>query len=291
MVTFVTELMKTRTLYPTIDGVPSLVPFNVQYVVLTDQEPLSISVGGSGQDAVTGMQEFMPELLGLYPEPAAAIQLASAFEVALQVTANQPSWATQNQTITTFFDANVNSWLNVGEDYAYSADCGDSYFANNIVYEPMYDLARLDTDPTRSALIRGTILEQKMWQQGVINDKNSFFAYIYAANAPTGSTGAAPAIAMANTQLSQFQQAPRVHAAVSNSLPADPNCPGNALDAIDISQRVVNDFDWQRGPWQENDPGLATEVYPGVDYLVAYWMARAQNFLMDDTPTQCTVWQ
>ena len=57
-----------------IDGSPGLIPFNVQYCVLTDQEPLAISVGGSGQDAITGMQEFMPSLFGLYPQPAAAIQ-------------------------------------------------------------------------------------------------------------------------------------------------------------------------------------------------------------------------
>ena len=163
--------------------------------------------------------------------------------------------------------------------------------ANNIAFEPMYDLARLDTDPTRSALIRGTILEQNMWQKGVIGDKNSWFAYIYAADAPAGSTGSASAVAMANAQIAQFTPPPRVHLAVSNSFPADPNCPGQALDAIDVGQRVINDFDWQRGAWQEVDPGLPTEVYPGVDYLAAYWLARASGFLADDAPGQCTQWQ
>jgi hypothetical protein len=290
MVTFANELMKTRTLYPTIDGVPSPIPFNVQYCVLTDQEPLNIQIG-SGTEALTGIQEFMPSLFGLYPEPTSAIQLTSAFEVALQVTANQPAWATQNQAIQAFFDTNVNSWLSVAQKWSYGRDCGNSYFANNIAFEPMYDLARLDTDPTRSALIRGTILEQNMWQKGVIGDKNSWFAYIYAADAPAGSTGSESAVAMANAQIAQFTPPPRVHLAVSNSFPADPNCPGQALDAIDVGQRVINDFDWQRGAWQEVDPGLPTEVYPGVDYLAAYWLARASGFLADDAPGQCTQWQ
>ncbi len=290
MTTFVGELMKTRKLYPTIDGVPSLVPFNVQYCVLTDQEPLNISIG-SGQEALTGIQEFMPSLFGLYPEPTVAIQLTSAFEVALQVTANQPSWATQNQQIETFFAANVASWLQVAQQWTYSRSCGTSYFANNIVFEPMFDLARLDTDPTRSALIRGTILEKKMWQQGVSADKNAWFAYIYAANAAADDAGAVAAVAMANAQLAQFTPPPRVHVAVSNSLPADPSCPGQALDAIDLGQRVINDFTWQRGAWQESDAGNAAEVYPGVDYLAAYWMARAQGFLADDSAGTCARWQ
>jgi hypothetical protein len=117
-----------------------------------------------------------------------------------------------------------------------------------------------------------------------------WFAYIYAANAPANSTSAAPAVTMGNTQLAEFQAAPRVHAAVTNTLPADPNCTGQALDAIDISQRIINDFDWQRGSWQETDAGNPNEVYPGVDYLAAYWLGRQAGFLTDDTPTECTRW-
>ena len=156
MTTFVTELMKTRTLYPTIDGVVSVIPFSVQYCVITDQEPLNISLSGDA-DTLTGMQEFMPKLLGLYPEPTVAIQLASIFEVALQVTQGQTAWASQYATIQAFFTANVDSWLDVAKGWTYNRNCGTSYFANNIAFEPMYDLARLEQDPARAALIRQTI--------------------------------------------------------------------------------------------------------------------------------------
>ncbi len=129
-----------------------------------------------------------------------------------------------------------------------------------------------------------------MWTNGVANDKNVWFANIYAANAPAGSNIAPGAISMGNEQLAQFGAAPRVHVPVTNSLPADPSCPGNALEAIDVGPRVIGDFTWQRGPWQESDPGNTSDVYPGVDYLAAYWLGRQAGYLTDDTPTECTRW-
>ncbi len=289
MVTFVTELMMTRSVCPVINGIPCVTPINVQYVVVTPSEPLSITISTSPLNVtVTGIQEFWPTVLGLYPQATVAIQLTSAFEVALQVTANQPAWASQYQTINTFFETNVDSWLKTAQLWAYSANCGNSYFANNIAFEPMFDLARLDQDATRQSTILG-ILGHNMWAKGVINDKNVWFAYIFAADDPTDAL-APTAITMGNSQLAQFGAPPRVHIDVSNDFPENPNCTNEALEAIDVDQRVIDDFAWQRGPWTETDPGNPSEVFPGVDYLAAYWLGRAEGFLTDDTPTECTVW-
>lgn len=207
----------------------------------------------------------------------------------MQVTANQPNWASHFQTIQSFFLANVQSWLKVAQQWYYSANCGKSYFGNNIAFEPMFNLARLDSDPGRQATIQG-ILQSNLWNKGVINDKNPWFAYMYAADQAGDDAGAAAAVAMANAQLSQFQPPPRVPVAVTNNLPPDPNCAGNALAAIDVGNRVIGDFQWQRHPWQLSDPGLPQVVYPGVDYLAAYWLGRAQGFLKNDAPTECTQW-
>ena len=48
-----------------------------------------------------------------------------------------------------------------------------------------------------------------------------------------------------------------------------------ATNAVDVGDRVVEDFLWQRGPWRLHDGGNLAEVYPGVDFLAAYWAARA----------------
>jgi hypothetical protein len=62
------------------------------------------------------------------------------------------------------------------------------------------------------------------------------------------------------------------------------------MDAIDVGNRVIGDFDWQRQPWQEADTGIPQQVFPGVDYLCAYWLGRAQGYLQNDAPTECTLW-
>ena len=40
---------------------------------------------------------------------------------------------------------------------------------------------------------------------------------------------------------------------------------------------------WQKSPYNPTCPGgPGTEVYPGVDYLVAYWMGRHYGFFDAD---------
>ena len=60
--------------------------------------------------------------------------------------------------------------------------------------------------------------------------------------------------------------------------------------AVDVRDRVVEDFLWQRGPWRLQDGGNAAEVYPGVDFLAAYWAARANGFVADDSAGSCARW-
>ena len=289
VVTFVQELMKTRSLCPTINGLPCIAPFNVQYCVVTNTEPLAITINTStNTESLTGLQEFMPMVFGLVPRPSSAIMLAAAFEVALEVTDGVPAYATQRAAIQQFFDTNITSWLNVAALWSYSKDCGNSYYAYNITWEPMYNLAQLDQDPTRSQTIRGTVLQNELWA-AMQSQKQVFFSYIYAASAPSG-TDVSTAVDGGNFQLAQFPPPPRVHLPVNDSFPADPSCPGLALDAIDVGVRVVGDFLWQRNPWQQSDPGNVQEVFPGVDYLVAYWMGRYHGFLQDDAAGTCTQW-
>jgi hypothetical protein len=62
-------------------------------------------------------------------------------------------------------------------------------------------------------------------------------------------------------------------------------------DAVDVGERCTADFIWQSKPWElycEGDPHV---VYPGVDFLVAYWMGRRHGFLADDAPGRCLAWR
>jgi hypothetical protein len=94
-------------------------------------------------------------------------------------------------------------------------------------------------------------------------------------------------------QLAQFPPAPRVHHPVDlrndARYPHDPICPDHVIhtSAVDVGDRIVSDFIWQRGPWDLFDPGDPARSEPGVDYLVAYWMGRHHGFISDDTPGRC----
>ncbi|MBK7977684.1 MAG: hypothetical protein IPK07_32010 [Deltaproteobacteria bacterium] len=53
-----------------------------------------------------------------------------------------------------------------------------------------------------------------------------------------------------------------------------------ALEAYPVPLQCSTDFLWQRNPYVVDcDAGSPALVNPGVDYLVAYWMARYQGLI------------
>ena len=60
--------------------------------------------------------------------------------------------------------------------------------------------------------------------------------------------------------------------------------------AVDVGDRPVGDFLWQRHPWGLFEAGDLSQTEPGVDYLVAYWMGRRHGFITDDAQGHCLRW-
>jgi hypothetical protein len=151
----------------------------------------------------------------------------------------------------------------------------------------------LETSPALASTIRDDVLDQKLWA-ALSGQKNSYFAYLWAATRPAHPT---IEIAAANSQLAQFTAGPRVHvgrdtAASPKYMPHDATCTSPILCdtktlAVDVGDRVVDDFIWQRQPWQLQEGGDPRQVYPGVDYLAAYWAARRHGFIEDDRAGTC----
>ena len=73
--------------------------------------------------------------------------------------------------------------------------------------------------------------------------------------------------------------------------PEDPDCPGLSETAIDVGDRVQTTFIWERHPWKLEHPGVANYVYPGVDFLLAYWLGRYYGFVPDDAVRAATRWR
>jgi hypothetical protein len=259
-----------------------------------------------------GLREFMPDVgqalrqipglkgVPAIPRAGSAIMLASFFQVALKVTEGIPAYVERRAAIEDFYRhnsdgwGNVADWMTIAKSWAYTNECGDKYYANNIVMQPMYNLARLEKDPSILAIVRDDVLEGALWKEHE-GTKNSFFYYIYSSNMP----GASAEIAQeATNQLSSFTPPPRVK--VPTDLRNDPRyfpheegCENQTShdNAVDVVDRVVNDFIWQRNPWELYQSGDASLVYPGVDYLVAYWMGRHHGYIADDRPGTCLAWR
>jgi hypothetical protein len=138
-----------------------------------------------------GLREFMPDVgqalrqipgfkwVSAKPRPGSAIMLASFFQVALKVTEDVPTYAERRAAIENFYRnnsddwGNVANWMTIAKSWAYTNECGDKYYANNIVMQPMYNLARLEKDPSILAIIRDNVLEGALWKEHA-GTKNSF---------------------------------------------------------------------------------------------------------------------
>ena len=186
----------------------------------------------------------------------------------------------------------VHDWIGTAAVWSYNDDCGGSYYANNIVMEPMYNWARLEDDADVRQRIMNEVVAARMWPEHA-NTKNCFFFYIYAGLDPWAYEGAAT---IANEQLPGFPPPPRIRTTVNLTsdprYPHEPGCDNQCTrdTSVDVAERKVSDFIWQRNPWELLDTGNPALTYPGIDYLVAYWMGRHLGSLTDDTPGRCLAW-
>lgn len=327
VVALVKELMKERQLKMkvTVNGtaVPWPVTVTVRFVVLAPAE------AGSGGDVeflvdtarpeeadMWGFQEFTPDLADLLHQvpgfswlppverASSAVMLASFFQVALKVTEGVPGREADRAAILDYYlnhsgpGGNVDDWLEVAagwSDGLSSDPCGGHYYSNNITFEPLYDLGRLEWDPARKARVAEELLGGKLWPV-FRSHKNVFFSFIYAGLHPSPEATAVPD---ALAQLAQFPPPPRVAVPVdlrsdARYQPHDGSC-ADQVDhstAVDVGERPTSDFLWQRHPWGLYDGGDPARTWPGVDYLVGYWMGRAHGFVAaDDAAGKCLAWQ
>jgi hypothetical protein len=148
----------------------------------------------------------------------------------------------------------------------------------------------LETDPGRRARLADEVMSG-MWLE-VDDHKNPYYAFLNA-----GARGGFEAEVAAHVaQLVQYEPGPRVHAARDGTAeyPIDPDC--GSLDdpsstvAVDVGDRVMDDFMWQRQPWKLVSGGLARYVHSGNDYMAAYWLGRYHGFIDDDRAGTCARW-
>lgn len=240
--------------------------------------------------------EYLKQVPGLswlpdVPLRSQAIQLASFFEIALHVTKDVPEYAARRQAIMTHFAGRYQEWRDMGAGWENSNECGDSYHGLNIAFLPAFNWVRLEEDYFRKTDLQNNVLRDRMWE-AVKDHKNVFFSYIYTSQAnPSDNTSSI--IAAHTDQLRQFPPAPYLAIAVDNTAkyPENSECSGLSKTAIDVKDRVPASFLWEKNPWKLKEDAIPNFVYPGVDYLIAYWMARYYGYLEDDAPDTCLRWK
>jgi len=291
------------------------VQVNLQHVVLNPSEFKAggpfVQIGDTSNPSdyasseMLGMREFFPDYAALVkqipilgplitfpiPRSGSAIMLASILRIGMLVTSGVTGYTATHAQIKDHYDKNIQTWLGIMKQYVFLNECWKSYYGLNIGFQPVYNLVRLEPDPALRSSLQQDVLAGKMWP--IVKDhKNVFFSYIHASQAPTSSAIQA-IIADASAQLTQFPPAPHAKLPVDNTgkYPADPSCPGQSTEAVDVKDRLASDFIWQRQPFGLKTAGDPKKVYPGVDFMLPYWMARHHKFLDDDAKGTCLRWQ
>lgn len=221
--------------------------------------------------------------------PTQAFQLAAAFAVALRVTEGVPGYEERYRVLRRHYEHHIYDWLRIAARWRNTNRCGDSYFGLNIAFMPAFNWARLEPSLWRRAFVR-LLLERRLWNE-VKDHKNAFFAFIAASQALRPATLSETAEEHA-WQLDLFPPAPQLAVPVDlrGIYPEDPYCPDLSAIAVDLDERPATTFTWERPPWTLYDPGESNRIYPGVDYLLAYWMGRYFGFIGDDASGTCLLW-
>jgi hypothetical protein len=159
--------------------------------------------------------------------------------------------------------------------------------------EPLYNLLRLEENTNIRNRILNNVLIDKIWEE-IKTHKNSFFSYIYLSALETTDM---EVLNETNEQFKGFVTTPKRHFAVNLTNPEEypqyasreSNCDNQVSHdtAVDVKDREMSDFIWQRKPWALSSGANLKRIYPGVDYLIVYWMGQYYNFLEEDSNSRC----
>ncbi|MCZ7585470.1 MAG: hypothetical protein M5R36_20200 [Deltaproteobacteria bacterium] len=175
----------------------------------------------------------------------------------------------------------------------------DQYYGFNLAHDTFFNLLRLERNPDRRAFYLRVFHDQIRWL--VEYTHNVLFDVIYLANCDRAGEcrGYDASLRDLQEQIADFQDPPVRDVTVE--IPEIPLDPFSVFlsdlidqlglrDLIDIEpqslyprpvrHRCPSSFMWQKTPYNiDCAGGDGHEVYPGVDYLTAYWMGRYYNLI------------
>lgn len=304
------ELMTPHTLPIHAELAVSGVPVTIDRTVTLENVVAAPSemVGGrvvltgdpsSQSGSMRGFREFLPDLGALVgpltgisvaiPRAASAMMLGAFVATAVRVTRDDPTYAKEHQALADYLAQRGPGWIDVAARWsAENVGCDDTYYPNHFAFVAASLWALMDDDPARAARVRSEILDARL-DAALGADKNVYFTFLW--GAARGLPPSTPRLRAAADLLASFPPGPRVRMPVDarDRYPATAGCNAPPMSdvALALPDRPVTDFMWQRSPRVTFDAGDPRVVFPGVDYLVAYWLGRRSGFVDDDRPHTC----
>ena len=173
------------------------------------------------------------------------------------------------------------------------------YYTFNLLHQTYFNLLRLERDPVRRARYLEVFHDQVRLH--VEDTHNVFFDAIYLSQCARAGECRRPDEVRATLRpnLELFQDPPVRRVALE--LPpaeVDPlsealtrliealglddllSFSPQALEPRPVDQRCPSSFMWQKSPYElECSPGDGSLVYPGIDFMVAYWLGRYYDLI------------
>jgi len=145
------------------------------------------------------------------------------------------------------------------------------YYANNLGMIRLYTLCTLEPDREQRAAFHAIL--RRNYRDHFASHLNAHFAAIYMV-----ATGDRPRDAVATLEggVGDFPEEKFLHEPESDS--PDQSYAGVALL---VHQRPMSDFIWQRPPARLPQDEPSTEEYPGIDFLLPYWMGRSLGYFAE----------
>jgi hypothetical protein len=150
----------------------------------------------------------------------------------------------------------------------------NKYYPNNLRFLRMYHLAAFETDPRKAKEYKALLT--RSFYEGAAGHLNGHFAALYMA----GTNDPQDQLARATLQgtLLDFPPPPKWARAVDlRDAPSieRTHWTGAAEYALLPRERVPRDFIWQRSPCTLHGGTDEPLEYPGLDFLLPYWIGRA----------------
>lgn len=213
--------------------------------------------------------------------PVHALIVLAALQAAAVSNAHDPGYARAYAAAARRYESAIPSLLLL--DFG----ARTKWYNFNIAMQPLYTLLRFEGDPSRRVRYEDAL--RRLWSS-TRDHMNGFFTFIHASRAPSRHEGADPLSQHeAIWSLQLFDAPPHRHRRVDGSahVRQDPIALAlfgvdQARDPVPIHLRPRGDFMWQRSPFAYRAAEDLRVEYPGVDYLVAYWMGRHHGYIAAD---------